>query len=124
MATPLSRSGGLRRCSCGPGADRRGEFAALRLAGATPTQVLRFVAAESAMVVLVGGALGLGVAAAVLLGLRTGLADSGNGAPIVMPWGILAAITAGCLVLAVAASVLPARAAPHARALNLAGTRE
>ncbi|MFL6075091.1 MAG: FtsX-like permease family protein [Mycobacteriales bacterium] len=104
-------------------ADRRGEFAALRLAGATPRQVLRFVAAEAATVVLIGGVLGLGIAAVVLLALSGALPDRGGGVAFTMPWSVLGAIAAGCLVLAVVASVLPARAALRARSVDLAGTR-
>ncbi|WP_213454109.1 FtsX-like permease family protein [Rhizomonospora bruguierae] len=89
--------------------DRRREFAVLRLAGATRRQILRAVAAESAVVVAVGALLGLGVAVVALLGVRAGVAQHVQ-APVdlILPVGPNAAVVAACLVLALAASVLPA----------------
>ncbi|MGY0235731.1 FtsX-like permease family protein [Longispora urticae] len=106
-------------------AGRRRDFAVLRLSGGTVGQVLRSVAAESAMVVGIGAALGMAVAVAALLGVRSGLAQAlGAPVPLLVPWGTVGAVVAGCLALAVGASVLPARLALRRRAVALAGDRE
>ncbi|GIJ50913.1 hypothetical protein Val02_77990 [Virgisporangium aliadipatigenens] len=90
-------------------AGRRREYAVLRLSGASVGQVLRVVAAEAVIVVGIGGALGLAVAAAALQGMRTGIAEEvGFTPPLSVPWGAVAAVVAVSLVLAVPASVIPA----------------
>ncbi|MGX1131867.1 putative ABC transport system permease protein [Streptomyces glaucescens] len=88
--------------------DRVRELAALRLAGATRAQTLRVVAAEALTVVALGGALGLLVAVLNLLGMRTALALLDVPAGVRLPWPALGAVLAGCAVLAVIASVVPA----------------
>jgi putative ABC transport system permease protein len=92
--------------------DRVRDFAVLRLSGATAGQVLRMVAAEAALVVGVGTALGAAVATAALLGARSSLAQE-LGAPVtlVFPWAEAGLVVAVSLALALAASVLPARLA-------------
>ncbi|MEU0812137.1 FtsX-like permease family protein [Streptomyces sp. NPDC005970] len=93
-------------------ADRLPDLRLLRLVGATPRQVLWTVAAETAFVVALGSVLGALTALPSLLGLRVGLSGT-LGVPVrlVVPVTPVAAAVAGCLVLALAASVLPARAA-------------
>ncbi|MER7790431.1 ABC transporter permease [Streptomyces sp. NPDC097640] len=93
-------------------ADRLPDLRLLRLVGATPRQVLWTVAAETAFVVALGSVLGALTALPSLLGLRAGLSGT-LGVPVrlVVPVTPVAAAVAGCLVLALAASVLPARAA-------------
>ncbi|MEU5107893.1 MULTISPECIES: hypothetical protein [unclassified Streptomyces] len=78
----------------------------------TDEQVLWTVAAETAFVVALGSVLGALTALPSLLGLRVGLSGT-LGVPVrlVVPVTPVAAAVAGCLVLALAASVLPARAA-------------
>ncbi|GAA5055529.1 ABC transporter permease [Thermocatellispora tengchongensis] len=95
---------------------RRRDFAVLSLSGATVRQVLAAVAGESALVVTLGTLLGALAALPALLGLRAGLAELA-GAPVelVLPWPLLAGIVAACLLLALAASVLPARLAVRRR---------
>ncbi|WP_412538929.1 ABC transporter permease [Longispora sp. K20-0274] len=106
-------------------AGRRRDFAVLRLSGGTVGQVLRVVATEALMVVGIGAALGLGVAVAALVGVRTGLAQA-LGAPVALliPWGSVGAIVGACLLLALAASVLPAGLALRRRAVGVTGDRE
>lgn len=62
-------------------AGRAADLRLVRLAGATRRQVVRLVAAESALVVLIGAVLGGSVAFAGLLSIRAGLAEQ-VGAPV------------------------------------------
>lgn len=88
---------------------RAGDLRVLKLSGATRGQVLGMLAAETAVVVATGAALGLAVAVAALAALARGLsAQLGVAVPMVVPWGTLAATVGVCLVLAVAAAALPA----------------
>ncbi|GIF96253.1 ABC transporter permease [Catellatospora citrea] len=88
---------------------RAGDLRVLKLSGATRGQVLGLLAAETAVVVVTGAALGLAVAVAALAALARGLsAQLGVAVPMVIPWGTLAATVGVCLVLAVAAAMLPA----------------
>jgi putative ABC transport system permease protein len=90
---------------------RARDFGRLRLAGATPRQVLLTVAAESAVVVAIGVLLGLAVALLALWGTTRGLAaQTGIPVALAVPWPTVGAAMTVCLVLALAASVLPARA--------------
>ncbi|MGY0059890.1 ABC transporter permease [Streptomyces sp. LZ34] len=93
-------------------ADRLRDLRLLRLSGATTRQVLWTVAAETAFVVALGSVLGALTALPSLLGVRAGLSGT-LGVPVrlVVPAAPVAAAVAGCLALALAASVLPARAA-------------
>ncbi|MFI1334096.1 FtsX-like permease family protein [Streptomyces sp. NPDC020845] len=93
-------------------ADRLPDLRLLRLSGATLRQVLWTVAAETAFVVALGSVLGALTALPSLLGVRAGLSGT-FGVPVrlIVPVAPVAAAVAGCLVLALAASVLPARAA-------------
>jgi putative ABC transport system permease protein len=93
-------------------AGRRRDLAVLRMSGATRRQALAVVAGESTLVVALGATLGLAVAATGLLGVRAGLSEQ-VGAPVAlaMDWPAVAAVTAVCLALALAASVVPAAVA-------------
>ncbi|MFE9661332.1 FtsX-like permease family protein [Streptomyces sp. NPDC005955] len=82
-------------------ADRLPELRALRLAGATRGQVLRVVGCEAAVLVGTGAVLGALVAAVHLGALAAALALVGAPAPVVVPWGPLAAVGAGYLTVAV-----------------------
>ncbi|MBE8473909.1 ABC transporter permease [Streptomyces justiciae] len=88
--------------------DRTRELTALRLAGATRTQVLRLVALESLTVVAAGAVLGLLLTALNLTGIWTALGLQSVRSPIHVPWPELGATTAACAVLAVVAAVIPA----------------
>lgn len=86
-------------------ADRAPERRALRLLGARRGQVLRFVAAEALLVAAVGTVLAGGTAAVGLAGLWASLVQIAGPIGISLPWATIAAVAAGCAVLAVAASV-------------------
>ncbi|MBV1850614.1 FtsX-like permease family protein [Catellatospora tritici] len=90
-------------------AARVGDLTVLRRCGATRRQLLGLLATETAVVVAVGAALGLGAAVVALAGLANGLGTQlGVDVPVVVPWGTLVATTGTALVLAVAAALLPA----------------
>jgi len=92
-------------------ARRAPDYRLLRLAGATPHQVMLAVAGESAVVVAVGATLGGAAAILALWGSTAGLrAQTGNAVPLTIPWPTAAIAVSACLLLALAASVLPARA--------------
>ncbi|MFC4065459.1 ABC transporter permease [Actinoplanes subglobosus] len=89
-------------------AARRGEFRALRLAGAGTGQVLRVVTAEAVLAVAVGAILGGLVAGISLAGVRAALEDEiGRDIALVLPWAATAGVTALCAALAVAAAAFP-----------------
>ncbi|WP_199565388.1 FtsX-like permease family protein [Spongiactinospora rosea] len=93
-------------------AGRRRDLRVLRLSGATGRQVLGTVAAESALAVILGSALGLVVAIPALLGLRSGYSGLiSRDVPLVVPWDLIAGVAGVCLVLAAGAAVLTARPA-------------
>ncbi|MEU3459497.1 FtsX-like permease family protein [Streptomyces sp. NPDC006733] len=86
-------------------ADRAPERRALRLLGAQRTQVLGFVAAEALLVVAIGVVLAGGTALLAFAGLWVSLVQVAGPIGVGLPWPALAAVTAGCTVLAVLASV-------------------
>ncbi|MEW9528297.1 ABC transporter permease [Microbispora sp. NPDC049125] len=93
-------------------AGRVRDLAVLRLSGATGRQVLGAVAAESALVVLLGTGLGLVVALPALLGMRRAFATAMRAdVPLVVPWPLILGVIAVCLALAAGAAVLAARPA-------------
>ncbi|AJP02419.1 ABC transporter permease [Streptomyces cyaneogriseus subsp. noncyanogenus] len=88
--------------------DRRPELRSLRLAGATRAQVLRLVAAEALTVTVVGGVLGVLVAAVNLLGMDGALRLLSAPAGPVLPWPALGAVTGACAATAVVSAVVSA----------------
>jgi putative ABC transport system permease protein len=84
------------------------EIVALRLAGATRRQVLRFIAAESALVVLVGAILAAGAAGMVVVGQRAALTRLLADPPVSVPWMLTGEITAACGAVAMVVSILSA----------------
>ncbi len=88
--------------------DRVRDLTTLRLTGATTGQVLRLVAFEALTVVLVGGVLGLLVAALNLLGMGGALGLLSAWTPPAVPWAALGSVVAACAVLAVTSAVVPA----------------
>jgi putative ABC transport system permease protein len=95
---------------------RKGEFQALRLAGAGIGQVLRVVSGEALLAVSVGAALGGLVALISLAGVRAAVEDEiGRDIDLVIPWGATAAVTALCAALALTAAALPVLRAARAR---------
>lgn len=105
-------------------AGRRREIAALHMAGATRGQTLRYIAAESLMVVLIGLVLSAAAAAAVLAGQWAALDTLVGGTDLHVPWLAIIEITALCAAIAVAAAVLPAWQALRGRVVELAGLRD
>ncbi|WP_171074194.1 FtsX-like permease family protein [Nonomuraea basaltis] len=92
--------------------NRTTDLRVLRLSGATTGQVLRTVALESTLVVAIGALLGIAVAVTALVGITTGLTNMiGMTVGMILPWPIIGAVIGICLLLAVAASVIPARTA-------------
>ncbi|MGK5738598.1 FtsX-like permease family protein [Micromonospora sp. URMC 103] len=89
-------------------AGRAADLRLIRLAGATRRQVVRLVAAEAALAVLIGALLGGAVALAGLVSIRAGLSQQ-VGAPVdlVVPWSVVAGVVGLCLLLALAGSMVP-----------------
>jgi putative ABC transport system permease protein len=89
---------------------RAADFRLLRRAGATPGQIGRAAAAEAVLVVTIGALLAAAITVPALLGIRAGLSEQmGADVPLVVPWGAIAGIVGGTLLLAVAAAAIPAR---------------
>ncbi|WP_406311552.1 ABC transporter permease [Streptosporangium sp. NBC_01639] len=105
-------------------ADRRRDLAVLRMAGATPKQVVRFFVAESLLVAAVGLALALVATAVNLAGLWGAQLQLFGTTPIVVPYAVVVGVTVVSTLLAVVGTVLPVGAALRARTVRLVGTRE
>jgi putative ABC transport system permease protein len=88
--------------------DRRPEFAALRLAGASRGQVLGLVAVEALSVVAVGVVLGVAVTMLNLAGIWAALGMLSVWSPPAVPWLPLAGAAAACAVIAVTAATATA----------------
>lgn len=86
---------------------RRREFAATRLVGASQAQVRRMVVAESGLVAAAALLLGMVVTTGVAVLLRAPMTAGLDDVPLTVPWGSLLAIVAACAVVAVGAAVLP-----------------
>ncbi|MFD8596068.1 FtsX-like permease family protein [Kitasatospora sp. NPDC059646] len=97
--------------------DRRGEFGALALTGATRRQIRRMLGWETAAAVALAAVLGLGTAFAVLSCYAEGITRGTAG--FAAPVGELALVVLGTGVLAAAGTWLPARAALRGRTLDL-----
>ncbi|MEV0175738.1 FtsX-like permease family protein [Streptomyces sp. NPDC050803] len=104
--------------------DRVRDLAVLRLAGATTWQVLRLVAAEALVVVVVGGVLGLLVAALNLFGMWSALGLLSVWTPIAIPWTAIGSTVGACAVLAVISAVAPAGLLLRRRGVAVAVVRE
>lgn len=105
-------------------ADRRRDLAVLRMAGATPKQVVRFFVAESLLVSAIGVALALAATAVNLAGLWGALFQLFGTTPIVVPYVIVIAVAVVSTLLAVIGTVLPVGAALRARTVQFLGSRE
>ena len=84
--------------------DRLGEFAALRLTGATRRQVLGMVTAEALAVVALGVVLGAVVTALNLAGIWAALGMLSVWSPLTVPWQPLAVAAAACAAFATTAA--------------------
>lgn len=105
-------------------AARAREFAMLRLGGATPFQVLRTVAVEALLIVLIGTALAAAVGAVALAGLGAGLRDLVGHTPVDVPWLVLGVTTGLCAIAGVLATVGAARYCLRTRPIELVAARE
>ncbi len=103
---------------------RRREIAALRLAGTTRRQALRFIVAETALVVLLGAILAAVAAGVVVVGQRAALTRLFADAPVSVPWMLTGEITAACGAVAIVVSILSAWRVIQGRVVELADLRE
>jgi putative ABC transport system permease protein len=104
--------------------DRARDLATLRLAGATPAQVLRMIAVEAVLVTGIGVILAAVVATATVIGVRRSIGDLAASTPVIVPWESVGGIALACLVTAVLASVIPAAVLLRRRPVELAGVPE
>ncbi|MFC7533739.1 ABC transporter permease [Actinoplanes sp. GCM10030250] len=88
---------------------RRPDLRVLRLSGATGGQVIRAVALESGLAVVIGSLLGGTAGLIAVAGSARSLgAQIGTDVPVLVSWPVIAATVLACLVLAVGAAILPA----------------
>ncbi|MEV8569814.1 ABC transporter permease [Streptomyces sp. NPDC051322] len=104
--------------------DRRRDLAVLRMAGATPKQVVKFFVAESLLVASIGLVLALAATAVNLAGLWGALLQLFGTTPIVVPYTVVIGVALLSTLLAVIGTVLPVGAALRARTLQFIGARE
>ncbi|MFD0571766.1 FtsX-like permease family protein [Kitasatospora gansuensis] len=102
-------------------ADRKRELAQLRLAGATRTQVIRVVTAESLLAVAAGAVLGALVTGVNLGGMQVALRVLGVDPPLVVPWLAVGGVAGVCAVIAVPCTVVAAAWALRERAVTVVG---
>jgi putative ABC transport system permease protein len=86
---------------------RRREFVATLLIGATKQQLRRMVLWESALVTAAALTLGGIITATVGLLIRGSLSEGLTSMPIHVPWGSLVLIGATCLVISAGAALAP-----------------
>jgi putative ABC transport system permease protein len=87
---------------------RRSELALLHKTGAIRRQVVWFIAAESLVLTLAGIAASVVVSGLVLGGLWAALTGEVGAVSLVLPWPLIGAILAGCVLIAMLTSALPA----------------
>jgi putative ABC transport system permease protein len=102
-------------------ADRTREFALLRLVGTTRRQIMRMLRWETLIVVLIAVALGTGISLLTLTAFSIGM--TGSASPYAPPVTYLT-IVALATVLALVATVLPARLALRSNPADAIGGRE
>ncbi|MEV4512654.1 ABC transporter permease [Dactylosporangium sp. NPDC049525] len=103
---------------------RARDVAVLRLSGATPGQVLRMICAEAVLVTALGAVLAVVAVVPAVAGLVLALRGRNPEVLIVVPWWPVTAIAGTCLVIALAASLVPAGVLVRRRPADLAGTWE
>ncbi|MFE6160339.1 FtsX-like permease family protein [Streptomyces sp. NPDC056486] len=101
--------------------ERVREFAMLRLAGASRRQVLGMLRTEALSVLLIGTAIGSGIALAVLTAFSIGM--TGSAAPSITPL-VYVSVVAVAALLALTATALPGRAALKPRPVTVATAKE
>jgi putative ABC transport system permease protein len=87
---------------------RRSDLALLHKTGAIRRQIVWFIAAESLVLTLIGIALSAVVSGLILGSLYVALTGEIGSVPIILPWPLVGAILAGCVVIAILTSTLPA----------------
>ena len=87
---------------------RRSEFALLHKIGAIRRQIVWFIAAESLVLTLIGIAASAVVSCLVFGSLYLALTGEVGSVSIVLPWPAVGAVLAGCVVIAILTSTLPA----------------
>ncbi|MFJ9343325.1 FtsX-like permease family protein [Streptomyces sp. NPDC101733] len=108
--------------------DRLRDFSTLRLTGGNDRQVLSMVGVEALLTAATATALALlvttGTQAATLLLIGNRILESGPSLPLSLPWTAIGAAAVAGLGLALVSSLVPARIALRARALDLAAARQ
>jgi putative ABC transport system permease protein len=89
-------------------AGRRSELALLNKTGAVRRQIVWFIAAESMALTLIGIALSAAISGLTLASLCIAIAGQAGSVPTTLPWPLIGAILAGCVLIAVLTSALPA----------------
>jgi len=87
---------------------RRSELTLLHKTGAIRRQIVWIVAAESLVLTLIGIILAAVVSGLVLGGLYVAVTGEIGPVSIILPWPLVGAILAGCVVIAILTSTLPA----------------
>ncbi|WP_051796169.1 ABC transporter permease [Streptomyces sp. NRRL S-87] len=108
--------------------DRLRDFSTLRLTGGNDRQVLSMVGVEALLTAATATVLALlvttGTQAATLMLVGHRILRSGPELPLSLPWSAIATAAAAGLGLALVSSLVPARLALRARALDLASARQ
>lgn len=108
--------------------DRLRDFATLRLTGGNDRQVLSMVGAEAVLTAATATVLAVlvttGTQAASLMLINRRVLDAGSALSLSLPWSAIGVSALAALALALVSSLLPARLALRARALDLAGVRQ
>ncbi|MFF4321304.1 ABC transporter permease [Streptomyces sp. NPDC001568] len=108
--------------------DRLRDFSILRLTGGNDRQVLSMVGAEALLTAVTATALALlvttGTQVATLLLIRNRILESGPALTLSLPWTAIGAAAVAGLALALVSSLVPARIALRARALESAAVRQ
>ncbi|MEM8746770.1 MAG: ABC transporter permease, partial [Actinomycetota bacterium] len=106
------------------GADRRTEFATLRLTGLTRGQVLRTALAESTVVIMTGALLGLVAAGGTAITMSAVVTELVGERVVAVPW-VLIGVVVGAIALVVwTVTALTAAAVTRVDPIKVAGARE
>ncbi len=105
-------------------AGRRRELAALNLTGVTRRQILRYVAAESLIAVVLGAVLAAVSAIPVLVVMLFDLTGLIGSFPVSLPWEAVGAVGGTCAAIGVLAATITSARTMRGRAVELAGLRD
>jgi putative ABC transport system permease protein len=106
------------------GADRREEFAALRLTGLTRGQVIRTALAESGAVLVTGVVLGSAAAAGAAVSMSAVVSALVDERVVVVPWALWGLVVASVTVAVVVTTLLTVTAMTRSDPIAVAGARE